>query len=93
MIDALEAIDLPEEALEARTGPLKTLRVALRRGVNRARRTLDGPTGGLRRRHALRSNDLKKAELMGILESARQVTGRFGGVRIEELEKDLLCIF
>ncbi len=94
MIDALEAIDLPEEALKARTGPLKTLRVALRRGVNRARRTLDGrELAALRRRHALRSDDLKKAELMGILQSARQVTGRFGGVRIEELEKDLLCIF
>jgi surface carbohydrate biosynthesis protein len=94
MMDALDAIDLPEELLEARTGPLKTLRVALRGGVKRARRFLDGrESAALRRRHALRADDLKKVELMGILETTRAVTGRFAGVRIEELEKDLLCIF
>jgi surface carbohydrate biosynthesis protein len=94
MVDALGAIDLPEESLTAKVGPLKTLRVALRRGVKRVRRTLDGrESAALRRQHALRADGLKKAELVGILETARAVTGRFADVRIEELEKDLLCIY
>jgi surface carbohydrate biosynthesis protein len=94
MVDALDAIDLPEEPLVVRTGPLTRMRGALRRGVKRAKRTLDGRESvALRRRHALRAADLKEAELVDILETARMVTGRFADVRIDELEKDLLCIY
>jgi surface carbohydrate biosynthesis protein len=94
IMDALDAVDLPEESLEAKVGPLRTLRVALRRGAKHIRRILDGrESAAMRRRHALRADGLAKAELAGILEVARGVTGRFADVRIEELEKDLLCIY
>jgi len=93
ILDALDTIDLPEEQLVATTGPLRSLRVAFRRGVRRIRRTLDGRESvSFRRRHALRDNDLRKIELVDVLEAAQRVTGRFAGVRVEELEKDLLCI-
>jgi surface carbohydrate biosynthesis protein len=94
MLDALDAIDLPEEPLTVSTGPLRNARVTLRNGIKRVKRTLDGRESvALRRRHALRDDALKRAELVQLLETAQKVTGRFKDVRIGELEKDLLCVY
>jgi len=103
-LDALDGADLPEERLAFSVGPLNEFKLTAQRTLQRVRKTTkrkggdslrvwSGESAARKRGHALRSDNVNRADLITLLEAARRVTGRFSDVQIVELEKNLLCIF
>ncbi len=102
IMDALHSLDLPEERLSFSTGRLKNLGVAAQREFGLLKRAVlhrDSPFAALvtkqaryprkrvPERHRVYAEEI--VELLGIM---RGVTGRFGNVRVSEIEPNVLCI-
>jgi len=105
-LDALDLLDLPEEPLTYSAGPINDLEVSARKKIQSIRRVLKGGSNGetiaqawakesaaRKRTHALKSDDLSGTDLREFLGTAQRVTGRFLGVQVHKLERDLLCVF
>jgi len=72
---------------------LQRVRKTTKRKGGDSLRVWSGESAARKRGHALRSDNVNRADLITLLEAARRVTGRFSDVQIVELEKNLLCIF
>jgi len=103
-LDALERIDLPEQPLDASVSPLNGIKTAAKKKIQRIVkgaknnresliRTWSRESAARKKSHALKSDNVNRADLITMLQAAQSVTGRFGNVQIAELEKNLLCIF
>jgi len=102
-LDALDTLDLPEEPLVYAGGAIRdiafsarkrfrSMRRASRHGV-KVSRTWAKQSAERKRSHALASDNVTETDLLEFLAAAQRVTGRFGGVRVAALQKELVCVF
>lgn len=85
ILDALGAADLPEERFSFSGGPFHEATVATQKSL-RFLRLVQG-NKKVPSRHTVHGQELR--ELLG---ATQRLTGRYGGVRINEIESNVFCI-
>jgi surface carbohydrate biosynthesis protein len=93
MMDALDSIDVPEKPLSTSAYWFDELVSAQRLGRIRLGGILASGDRGSRWRYQTQKFDgLYRRELLQLLCSARQATGKFVGVKVEKLAENVLCV-
>jgi hypothetical protein len=95
ILDALDSVDLPEEPLTFCASPLHDFSISVRRKIRILKNNVvERSVTAARIRHSAHALDgVNKIELLEVLKAAQKVTGRFGDVKITELEKEILCVY
>lgn len=94
ILDALDLVDLPEEALSFPQSLVDSFEAVVRKQVKIFKGVLRGAETATRKRHITEKLEgTDRAHLIERLVAAQNVTGRFKNVQVVELERNLLSIY